>query len=110
MKDFIKENRLLIIITIVFMIIGIVLALSSPACAAAFKCGNRVVYEGERAVTLINKCGRPDAQDTRVVTRQTPKGAPIYIYVTELIYEQRKGFYSITVIEGKITKIEFIYH
>lgn len=92
------------------LIILLLLSMAIPAYAGSFRCENDIVYEGENYITLVKKCGKPDAELTRVITRTTPEGRPIYINVTEWIYDKNRGFYAITIIEGIITKIEFIYN
>ncbi|HZF14895.1 MAG TPA: DUF2845 domain-containing protein [Steroidobacteraceae bacterium] len=52
---------------------AIALLASSPAFA--FRCGNKLVLEGDTRSEVINKCGEPDE-----VTRKTMLRAPIYWY------------------------------
>lgn len=40
----------------------------------------------------------------------TLEGIPVYIHITEWIYDNNRGFHVITIIDGKITKIELIYN
>ena len=84
-------------------VLGSVLTLSLlPVAEASMRCGTALIYEGERSVEVLRKCGEPDQRE--VTPPSSPQGGGVT--VEQWVYGPRNGVYRyLRFLDGKLVEI-----
>ncbi len=84
-------------------VLGGVLAFSLlPVAEASMRCGTALIYEGERSVEVLRKCGEPDQREVTPPSSQLGGG----VTVEQWVYGPRNGVYRyLRFLDGKLVEI-----
>jgi hypothetical protein len=94
-------------VAVVFTAIALMLAAMTGLSAESYRCGAKLVMEGDHRFDVLRKCGEPIVQD--VVGFSVTRKGDRELVIEKWVYGPEHGFFTVLIFTGGVlTEIQLV--